>query len=240
MAQERPLLAVLIDGDNASARDAEAVFGEVAALGEAAVRRIYGDSADPHLSGWRNILSQYAINPHDTPAYSNKKNSSDIALAIDAMDLLHTGRFGAFVIVSSDSDFTRLAARIREQGVDVYGIGNSQTNEAFRNACKRFIFVENLRKEDDAPAAKSNGDSEQRKAEPPLKVVPMVRRAMESIDPDADWLPLGLVGNYITRAHPDFDPRTYGSAKLSELLLKTKQFEMRKGKGSSLDVRRID
>src|SRR3954470_22331450 len=122
-----PRLAVLIDADNASARIAQGLFEEIAKLGEASVRRIYGDFSDAHLKSWTGILSTHAIMPHQNFAYTSGKNASDIALVIDAMDLLHSGRFDGFCLVSSDSDFTRLAARIREQGVDVYGFGEQKT-----------------------------------------------------------------------------------------------------------------
>lgn len=239
MAEDRPLLAVLIDGDNASHKDARVIFEEIASLGEVAVKRIYGDSADKHLAGWRKILNTYAISPHDSPAYSNGKNSSDLALAIDAMDLLHAGRFDGFVLVSSDSDFTRLASRIREQGLDVFGIGNKKTNEAFRNACKRFIYVENLGEEEvTTKNVRATGKADASK-EPPSKVVPMVRAAMRKIDPEGVSYSLGQIGQYLLNANPDFDPRNYGSAKLSELLAKTGQFEVVKV-GNHLEVRRPD
>ena len=142
---ERPQrLAILIDADNASPRMVAGLFEEAAAIGEASVRRIYGDFSGTRLKGWAEVLSTYAIIPHQNFANTTGKNASDIALVIDAMDLLHTGRFDAFCLVSSDSDFTRLAARIREQGVDVYGFGERKTPESFRKACKRFIYTENL------------------------------------------------------------------------------------------------
>ena len=144
-----PLLAVLIDADNSSPKWAEAIFEEIASLGEASVRRIYGDFSRQQLSGWQEKLPTLALVPHHQPANTVGKNSSDIALVIDAMDLLHTGRFDGFVLISSDSDFTRLASRIREQGLDVYGIGQKKTPDAFRKACKRFIFVENLLHQDE-------------------------------------------------------------------------------------------
>lgn len=239
MAQDRPLLAVLIDGDNASPKDAAVIFEEIASLGEVAVKRIYGDSADKHLAGWRKILHTYAISPHDSPAYSNGKNSSDLALAIDAMDLLHSGRFDGFVLVSSDSDFTRLASRIREQGLDVFGIGNKNTNEAFRNACKRFIYVENLGEDESASKAMQSTDKPDNTKEPLSKVVPMVRAAMRKIDPEGVSYSLGQIGQYLLNANPDFDPRNYGSVKLSDLLKKTGQFEVSKV-GNQMQVRRPD
>jgi hypothetical protein len=144
-------LAVLIDADNASHRIADGLFEEVAKLGEASVRRIYGDFSGPRLKLWADILSKHAIIPQQNFAYTQGKNASDIALVIDAMDLLHSGRFDGFCLVSSDSDFTRLAARIREQGIDVYGFGEQKTPESFRQACRRFIFTENLLPEPSVP-----------------------------------------------------------------------------------------
>jgi hypothetical protein len=137
-------LAILIDADNASPRIVTGLFQEVAAIGEASVRRIYGDFSGTRLKGWSEVLSAHAIVPQQNFANTVGKNASDIALVIDAMDLLHTGRFDAFCLVSSDGDFTRLAARIREQGVDVYGFGEHKTPESFRSACKRFIYTENF------------------------------------------------------------------------------------------------
>ena len=139
-----PRLAVLIDADNTSARIADRLFEEIAKMGEASVRRIYGDFSRAAPEGWTDILAKHAIIPHQQFAYITGKNASDIALVIDAMDLLHSGRFEGFCLVSSDSDFTRLAARIREQGLDVFGFGEQKTPESFRQACRRFIYTENL------------------------------------------------------------------------------------------------
>ncbi|HEX6114914.1 MAG TPA: NYN domain-containing protein, partial [Geminicoccaceae bacterium] len=134
-------LAVLIDADNTSPRIADGLFEEIAKIGEASVRRIYGDFSGQRLKSWADILFKHAIIPHQNFAYTAGKNASDIALVIDAMDLLHSGRFDGFCLVSSDSDFTRLAARIREQGTDVYGFGTQKTPESFRQACRRFIYT---------------------------------------------------------------------------------------------------
>jgi uncharacterized LabA/DUF88 family protein len=144
MANDTPLLAVLIDADNTSYKHARAIFDEIASFGEASVRRIYGDFSSSHMKGWSGVQAEFGIVPHHQPANTVGKNASDIALVIDAMDLMHSGRFDGFVLVSSDSDFTRLASRVREQGLDVYGIGQQKTPDAFRKACKRFIFVENI------------------------------------------------------------------------------------------------
>ena len=250
MPEQRPLLAVLIDADNTSPKFAAAIFEEVASFGEASVRRIYGDFASPQLGGWNKVLLEHGLNPQQSPAYTTGKNSSDIALVIDAMDLLHTGRFQGFVLVSSDSDFTSLAARIREQGVDVFGIGQKKTPDAFRRACKRFIFVENIGDTPaigevpaaDTPATPSAADP---RPEPGGKesahdAIPLVLAAMRSIDPDADWYTLGQLGQYLVSATPDFDPRTYGSPKLSDLLKKSGRFEVKQRQGNHLEVRRLD
>jgi hypothetical protein len=137
-----PRLAVLIDADNASAKIVDGLFEEIAKIGEASVRRIYGDFSNPRSKGWADTLSKHAIIPQQQFAYTTGKNASDITLVIDAMDLLHSGRFDGFCLVSSDSDFTRLAARIREQRVDVFGFGEQKTPESFRQACRRFVYTE--------------------------------------------------------------------------------------------------
>ncbi|SFR59113.1 OST-HTH/LOTUS domain-containing protein [Yoonia tamlensis] len=248
MANDKPLLAVLIDGDNVPAKHATAIFEELASFGEAAVRRIYGDSTSSHLDGWRKLFSKYAIQPVDTPAYTARKNSSDMALAIDAMELFHTGRFNGFVIVSSDSDFTRLASKLREDGSDVYGIGDQNTNEAFRNACNRFLYLETLGDDGDCVSQASasaiqnsptsNGTAGTANMMPQTKAVPLVLKAMKSIDPELTWYQLGHVGNVIVRANPDFDPRNYGHKTLSELVTKTGAFEIRKQDGCDAEIRR--
>lgn len=225
-----PLLAVLIDADNSSPKWVEAIFEEIAGLGEASVRRIYGDFSRAQMSGWQEKLPTLALVPHHQPANTVGKNSSDIALVIDAMDLLHTGRFDGFVLISSDSDFTRLASRIREQGLDVYGIGQQKTPEAFRKACKRFIFVENILPEADPEPAQS-------KKSHPSKAVPLIKAAMQAIDTDEDWFSLGPVGQFIVAANPDFDARNYGCAKLSELVARSGAFELRKSSGNSMQLR---
>src|SRR3984885_4688652 len=142
--QRLPRFAVLIDADNTSPQIAGGLFEEVAKFGEASVRRIYGDFSNQRMKSWADILQKYAIDPYQQFAYTTGKNASDIALVIDAMDLLHSRRFDGFCLVSSDSDFTRLASRLREEGADVYGVGAQKTPESFRQACRRFIYIENL------------------------------------------------------------------------------------------------
>jgi len=228
-------LAVLIDADNASHRIAYGLFGEVAKLGEASVRRIYGDFSGPRLKLWADILSKHAIIPQQNFAYTAGKNASDIALVIDAMDLLHSGRFDGFCLVSSDSDFTRLAARIREQGIDVYGFGEQKTPESFRQACRRFIFTENLLPE---PSAPNQPRSAGRKAlQPSSAAVPLLRRVIDEMDSEDGWVHLGEVGKRVTNLAPDFDPRTYGHAKLSDLVLKTGSFDVDRPEGRGVRIR---
>jgi hypothetical protein len=238
MTPDRPLLAVLIDADNTSPKHAGAIFDEIASLGEASVRRCYGDFSSQQMSGWNKVQSEHGLVPLHSPANTVGKNSSDISLVIDAMDLLHTGRFTGFVLVSSDSDFTRLASRIREQGLDVYGIGQKKTPDAFRKACKRFIFLENLGGE---TPEKATSDSPARPKSASLNEArDLILRAMDGIGQEDEWYTLGAIGQYIAAAHPDFDTRSYGRKKLSDLIADMRIFETRKSPSNQLLVRRID
>lgn len=247
-----PRLCVLIDADNVPAGYAEAIFEEIAALGEASVRRIYGDWSAQRLGGWAKKVAALGLVADQQFSNTKGKNASDIGLVIAAMDFLHSGLFDGFVLVSSDSDFTRLAARIREQGLDVYGIGEKKTPEAFRMACKRFIYVENLGSDDsEEPAAEQGAEASgapvriaeprpqgRREKEPPQKAIPLIVAAMRAIDPEGEWYSLGQIGQYITQANPDFDTRTYGSAKLSDLVRKmSSRFEVEPGPGGQLLAR---
>lgn len=251
MADARaPRLAVLIDADNVPAGYAESIFEEIAALGEASVRRIYGDWSATRLNAWAKKVAALGLVADQQFSNTKGKNASDIGLVIAAMDFLHSGLFDGFVLVSSDSDFTRLAARIREQGLDVYGIGEKKTPEAFRMACKRFIYVENLGSGDaaDEPAARVSPKADQPEEpvvkpgskEPPAKAIPLIIAAMRAIDPEGEWYSLGQVGQYITQANPDFDTRTYGAAKLSDLVRKiSSRFEVKPGPGGQLLARDV-
>lgn len=230
-----PRLAVLIDADNASARIADGLFEEIAKIGEASVRRIYGDFSSGRSKGWADQLSKHAIIPHQQFAYTTGKNASDITLVIDAMDLLHSGRFDGFCLVSSDSDFTRLAARIREQGVDVFGFGEQKTPESFRQACRRFVYTENL-----LPGASANGDDREAKTkplQPPNKATPIIKKIIQQIETEDGWVPLGQVGNQLSNLASDFDPRTFGFRKLSDLVRKTNAFEIDLSQGKAMRIR---
>lgn len=226
-------LAILIDADNASPRMAAAIFEEIAAIGEASARRIYGDFSGARLKGWSEVLATYAIIPHQNFANTVGKNASDIALVIDAMDLLHSGRFDGFCLVSSDSDFTRLAARIREQGLDVYGFGEQKTPESFRRACKRFIYTENLLPPGDGMLPSGidtgvNGAPSGSSKRLPTAAIPHIRTALSQLDDVDGWHFLGAVGTRLAALMPDFDPRTYGCPKLLTLIEKSDAFEIRR------------
>ena len=231
-----PSLAVLIDADNTSARYAQALFEEIVKLGGANVRRIYGDFSGSRLAGWDAAIQSLAILQHQQRSNTKGKNAADIALVIDAMDLMHKGRLDGFCLVSSDSDFTRLAQRLREDGLAVYGFGERKTPEAFRNACSRFIYLENIL-ETGAEKGDAEAGASRRKKQSPKKAVPVIAKAMEDDDEDG-WVHLGTVGSRIQGAAPDFDPRTYGCANLSTLATKSGGFEVRKGPGNAIHIRR--
>jgi uncharacterized LabA/DUF88 family protein len=232
-----PRLAVLIDADNTSAKIADRLFEEIAQLGEASVRRIYGDFTRSGLRGWTDILSKHAIIAHQQFAYVTGKNASDIALVIDAMDLMHSGRFEGFCLVSSDSDFTRLAARIREQGLDVFGFGERKTPESFRQACRRFIYTENLLVEAPAHQHGAVAPVTPRTQQSPSAALPILKKVIAQMDSEDGWVGLGVLGQRIANFASDFDPRTYGYSKLSELVRKTGAFEIDQSEGRRLRVR---
>src|SRR3954463_13538706 len=190
--QRLPRFAVLIDADNTSPQIAAGLFEEVSKFGEASVRRIYGDFSSQQLKSWADILQKYAVDPYQQFAYTKGKNASDIALVIDAMDLLHSGRFDGFCLVSSDSDFTRLASRLREQGADVYGFGAQKTPESFRQACRRFIYTENLLPQQ--PTSNSSAAPKSKSLQAPSAAIPILKKAISQIETEDGWVPLGEVG----------------------------------------------
>ena len=226
-------LAVLIDADNAQASITERLLAEVAKYGTAHVKRAYGDWTSPNLRGWKDQLLAQSIQPIQQFAYTTGKNATDAAMVIDAMDLLYSGRFDGFCIVSSDSDFTRLAARLRESGMTVYGFGERKTPKPFVAACDKFVYVENLRFADEdaasdvlgvKPAKPKPATAAQLKADSEL--VSLLRNAVEAASDDDGWAPLSAVGNIITNQRPDFDSRSYGYGKLSDLIMATALFEV--------------
>lgn len=228
--------AVLIDADNTSPRIAAGLFEEIAKFGEASVRRLYGDFSSPRMKSWASILQIYAIDPYQQFAYTSGKNASDIALVIDAMDLLHSGRFDGFCLVSSDSDFTRLASRLREQGADVYGFGEQKTPESFRIACRRFIYTENLVPEAEETPSPDQG-SARRSFQPPSAAVPLIEKALAQMETEDGWVRLSALGARLFNIASDFDPRTYGNGKLSDLVRSTGKFEMANPDGKAMRVR---
>jgi uncharacterized LabA/DUF88 family protein len=214
-------LALLIDGDNASPKIVAGLLAEVAKYGVASVRRIYGDWTKPNLGGWKSCLLEHSIQPIQQFAYTTGKNATDGAMIIDAMDLLNTGRFDGFCIVSSDSDFARLAARIREQGVTVYGFGERKTPRPFVTACDRFIYLDVLQangEADAAPAAKAAVKANAKKSARDPQLLATLRSAIDAVSDEDGWADLGAVGSHIPKQLPEFDPRNYGFARLSELV----------------------
>jgi len=222
-------LAVLIDADNAQASIAEELVAEIARYGTASVKRAYGDWTTQNLTGWKKHLHKFAIQPIQQFSYTTGKNSTDASLIIDAMDLLHTNNFDGFCLVSSDSDFTRLATRLRESGATVYGFGEKKTPEPFVSACDKFIYTEILRPQSAEKAAVSGSPGV-----PPLAQI--LRTAIEATSRDDGWSSLGTVGKALLNSHPAFDARNYGYSKLSELARKQKYVEVKEvatGEGSS-------
>jgi len=230
-------LAVLIDADNAQPSIIEGLLAEVAKYGTASVKRIYGDWTGPHLKSWKDVLLLYSIQPIQQFRYTVGKNSTDAAMIIDAMDLLYTNKFDGFCIISSDSDFTKLASRIREAGLVVYGFGEKKTPEPFVSACDKFIYTEVLViKEDDHLPITRKSTIELKQD---TKLVTLLRNAVEASSDESGWAHLAPVGSNIAKQAPDFDPRNYGYTKLGELVAATKLFEIEErpvGDGHSKSV----
>ena len=230
-------IAMLIDGDNAQPSLIEHVLAEAAKYGVVSVRRIYGNWTTPQMSGWKESLQTHAIIPVQQFQYTAGKNATDISLIIDAMDLLHAGNVYGFCIVSSDSDYTRLAMRIREHGMFAMGIGQAQTPKSFINACEVFVYTENLLPESTPahPAIADNGGNSPEWEQ-------MVKRAIEMVESDDGWVFLGAVGHNLRQLDPAFDPRTFGHRQLSQLVKSApRTFETREretnGGTSVIDVR---
>jgi hypothetical protein len=228
-------LAVLIDADNAQAAVIENLLAEIAKFGEATVKRIYGDFTSPTSSSWKKVLQIHAIKPMQQFAYTTGKNATDSTMIIDAMDLLYTRRFDGFCLITSDSDFTGLAMRLREEGLQVYGFGEQKTPEAFRKACHRFILTEVLRpvleeksvveisqktkNQDDLKLDKKNkDDSKLETMSQDFILEHFLLNALEQSSDETGWAHLGTFGNYVRQIKSDFDSRQYGHKKLSDLV----------------------
>ena len=238
---DNPKLAVLIDADNASASLVKELLEEVAKFGTATVKRAYGDWTGQQLTGWKDQLNRYAIQPIQQFAYTRGKNSTDASLIIDAMDLLYADNVDGFCLVSSDSDFTRLATRLRESRKVVYGLGERKTPEAFRAACDRFVFFEVLKR---GASTVETGSAQTDAAEaiddvPDLELA--LRQAFDAVSRDEGWATLSSIGSYIAKNNPSFDTRLYGFRKLSDMIRKQPFVEVKEAadgaSGQSLTVR---
>jgi hypothetical protein len=219
MAEGTTRLAVLIDADNTSARLVKALLEELAGYGTITVKRAYGDWTNPHLNGWRDVLLANAIAPQQQFAYTYGKNATDSALIIDAMDLLYSGNVEGFAIVSSDSDFTPLATRLRESGMRVLGVGQRKTPKAFVEACEKFVFLEVLAGTEPTEATEATELATEARDEQPPAIQSLLSRALNRVDTDdEDWASLSALGNHLNRIDPSFDSRTYGFGKLGDLV----------------------
>lgn len=229
-------LAVLIDADNAQASVIQELLAEVSRYGTATIKRAYGDWTTQNLRSWKDVLHTMAIQPIQQFSYTSGKNATDSALIIDAMDVLHTGNVDGFCLVSSDSDFTRLATRIREAGLVVYGFGERKTPEPFVAACDKFIYTEILRNE---PDEASPNQQQQPVAELP-KLKPILLNALNATAREDGWTTLSALGSQINRSHPSFDPRNYGVAKLGELIRQQAAYlevkEVKTGEGDAVQT----
>ena len=212
---EQQRFAVLIDGDNAQASLLPQILTEVSKAGLITIKRIYGDWPTPNMNSWKDSLHKYAIQPMQQFRYTTGKNATDSAMIIDAMDLLHSKNVDGFCIVASDSDYTRLATRIREEGLFVIGVGEKKTPEAFRNACNQFIYSENLAE------PKKEGKKSKKEEEPEVSdPLPMLVQGFEMAAKEEEWINLGAMGTALRQLDPAFDPRTYGHKKLQPLIRK--------------------
>ncbi|SIT97725.1 OST-HTH/LOTUS domain-containing protein [Epilithonimonas bovis DSM 19482] len=239
-------IAVMIDADNAQYSKLSGIISEISAFGRIVVKRAYGDWSNEILKNWKTVLNELAIQPIQQFSYTTGKNSTDASLIIDTMDLLYSNKFDAFVIVSSDSDFTKLASRLRESEMFVIGVGEKKTPVSFRNACENFIFVENIgaQAENEITKPKTTNKRKTKTAEIPeiteidqdtLELKKLLTTAWDLYKDDDGWANVSSTGTYIKRLKPDFDPRTYNATKLPEIIENLNQdFEMKKypGKGT--------
>lgn len=232
-------LAVLIDADNASRTAMKDVMAEVAVYGTPTIKRIYGDWTSPNMASWKSILLECAITPIQQYGYTTGKNSTDSAMIIDAMDILYSGNCDGFVLVSSDSDFTRLAVRLREAGMKVYGMGEKKTPKPFIVACDKFVYIEVIRaaakqaaeaaKKQEAPAvrpARKENRKAQNSAPAPAEIVELIAESVEDLCEEDGLAHMGKLGNLLLKKQPDFDPRNYGFSKLSKLIRALDRFEL--------------
>ncbi|KJS09496.1 MAG: hypothetical protein VR73_01980 [Gammaproteobacteria bacterium BRH_c0] len=231
-------IAVLIDADNAQYSKVKAILDEISAHGHIVIKRAYGDWSSENLKNWKQSLNELAIQPIQQFAYTTGKNSTDASMIIDAMDLLYSNKFDAFALVSSDSDFTKLASRLRESEILVFGVGERKTPISFRNACDDFIFTENLDIEALTPTSekpKHEKTPVKKKISIESELIPVLKKAWEQYQDDEGWANVAAAGSFVKRSKPDFDPRTYGATKLTEIIASlATEFEMKKYKGKGV------
>jgi hypothetical protein len=243
-APDSTRLAVLIDGDNTTPTIIEALLAEIAKYGSATVKRAYGDWTTPNLRGWKEAINSHAIQPMQQFVYTTGKNATDSALIIDAMDLLYTGNLDGFCLVSSDSDFTKLASRLRESGKTVYAFGEPRTPRSLVAACDKFVYLDVLRSSEEperlsekapapmAPARKSTGELRSE-----TKLLTLLREGINAASDDDGWANLSGVGNYVAKQQPAFDSRNWGYAKLIDLVTAIGLFEVKRAAGQGVRVR---
>ena len=234
-------LAVLIDADNASRTAMKDVMAEVAVYGTPTIKRIYGDWTSPNMNSWKSILLETAITPIQQYSYTTGKNSTDSAMIIDAMDILYSGTCDGFVLVSSDSDFTRLATRLREAGMKVYGMGEKKTPKPFIVACDKFVYIEVIRaaakqaaeaaKKKEEAQAKKTAKKENKKCQTssspaPEEIVELIAESVEDLCEEDGLAHMGKLGHLLRKKQPDFDPRNYGFSKLSKLIRALDRFQI--------------
>ncbi len=220
-------LAVLIDGDNIPSAYVEEMMEEITKYGNPTIKRIYGDWTKPNLSKWKNMLLEHAITPIQQYAYTTGKNATDSAMIIDAMDILYSKKVDGFCIVSSDSDFTRLATRLREAGMQVIGIGEKKTPNPFIVACDKFIYIEILKRKSKEKETEDEKDTEKESFEKITnKELKLIADSIHDLSDDDGWAFLGDVGGLIQKKRPNFDPRNYGFQKLTPLIKSTGKFDI--------------
>jgi len=235
---KKPSLAILIDAENTGSKYADAVFKEVATRGEANVRRAYGDFIAEPLKGWRGFLQSQQFELRQQFNNTSRKNATDIALVVDAMDLMYRGGLDGYCLVSSDSDFTRLAQRLRESGAVVYGFGEKSTPKAFRDACTEFFHVEDLIESIEVKPKSKAKPRQTAKTDPPTKIVPQIREAMEQAWDEGVWVELEEIERRLKRRTPDFDPNSFGYPKLRAVVEKCGEFELDDTEGPHVRIRR--
>jgi uncharacterized LabA/DUF88 family protein len=238
-------LAVLIDADNVPYAYIKEMLDEIAKYGNPTIKRIYADWTKPTASGWKGVLLENAITPIQQYSYTSGKNSSDSALIIDAMDLLYSEKVNGFCIVSSDSDFTRLATRLREAAMFVIGIGERKTPKPFITACDKFIYIEILKKEHQRETAEKPNKQSKTKTAPSSQnkvdqeLIDLIKNSIDEISDDSGWAFLGVLGNFIIKKRTDFDPRNYGFQKLYPLIKSTGKFEITEKETGENNIRHI-